>query len=176
MRRPDPERLWPTPHSVIFDLEGSAASAGEIDAIAERARRALPAMTQPSVIAHCDWSLQNLAFEGGEIVAVFDWDSVGRLSEAEAVAGAAASHQQDWRGGPDAFAHDFYPGPSTALAFADAYARARARPWSASERRVLDATLVARLAYQARCEHALDPSIRGPALERLLRFARELLP
>jgi hypothetical protein len=123
------------------------------------------------VVAHADWSLQNLAIRKGRLVAVFDWDSVARVPETLAVAGAAAFHQQDWRRGPDACAHDFYPDPPTTLRFVHAYERARGQPFTADQWRALQAALVSRLAYQARCEHAFDPTTEGPAARRLSSFA-----
>ena len=165
------ERLWPTPHSAIFDIEGTEATAGSIDAIAARARERLVDATGRMVVAHGDWSLQNMAFRGNEIVCVFDWDSVALMPEPLAAASAAAFHQQDWFRTPDAYPHDFYSGPEVAMAFVDAYADARGCVWSRSERRIIEAALVYRLGYQARCEHALDPNQEGPAGARLRRFA-----
>jgi hypothetical protein len=104
----------------------------------------------------------------------FDRDGVARVPEALAVAGAAAFHMQDWRYGPDACAHDFFPGLSETRTFFDLHATARGRLWSAPDRERLDVALVLRLAYQARCEHAGDPSSVGPAQQRLKVFATEL--
>jgi len=165
------ERLWPTPHAVIFDIEGTRETAGAIDAIASRARDRLADAGGHLVLAHGDWSLQNVAFRDGKIVCVFDWDSMALMPEPLIAASAAAFHQQDWVRTPKAYAHDFYPGPDVALAFVDAYAVARGLSWDHRERRLVEAALVHRLGYQARCEHALDPVHKGPAQARLQRFA-----
>lgn len=170
-RGPRLDRLWPTPHSAIFDFEATRSTAGPIDALARAAQQRLRAIEAEPVVAHCDWSLQNVAFRGGRLVGVFDWDSVFAVPEVVAVAGAAAFHQQDWRVGPEAAAHDFYPGPEAALAFADEYARARGRVWTGEERALLQAALVYALGYQARCQHALAPDEIWPARRRLVRFA-----
>lgn len=163
-------RLWATPHSAIFDFAGTAQTATPIDAIARAAKDRLHPGDGPRVIAHCDWSLQNIAVEGDELVGVFDWDNVSITSELSAVVGAAAFHQQDWRVGPGGAEH-FYPDPDWTLGFVDSYAAARGRPWAKDEREALGPELVYRLAYQARCEHALEPGAVGPAVRRLLRFA-----
>ena len=164
------ERLWATPHSAIFDIQGTVESAWAIDTIAIAAKDRLHEGDGPRVIAHCDWSLQNVAFAGGELVAVFDWDNVSITSEVSAVAGAAAFHQQDWRLGPQGAAH-FYPPPAWTLAFVEDYAAARGRAWTDTERALLGPELVYRLGYQARCEHALDPKTVGPAQKRFVQFA-----
>jgi hypothetical protein len=171
---PPAGRLWPTPHSVIFDLERTVASAGAIDAIAARAREALDDVAAPPVVAHCDWSIQNLAFRSGALVGVFDWDSVRLVPEVLAVAGAAAFCTQDWRYGPGGATDRFYPGADETLTFVDAYTHARGHPLSADEHTTLWHALVYRLAYQARCEHALDPTREGPAARRLFAFANAL--
>lgn len=165
------DRLWPTPHSAFFDIEGTAATAGPIDAIASRARERLLDASGRMVVAHGDWCLQNMAFRDGEIVCVFDWDSVALMPEPLVAASAAAFHQQDWFRNPDAYPHDFYPGPEIAMAFVDTYADARGFAWSRSERRIIEAALVYRLGYQARCGHALNPTQEGPAEIRLRTFA-----
>ena len=171
VRRFTPERLWPTPHSVIFDIDGTQATAGAIDAIATRARERLVDVDARMVVAHGDWSLQNVAFRAGRIVSVFDWDSIAWMPEPLVAAAAAAFHQQDWYRTPDAYPHDFYPGPETAIAFVEAYAAARAFEWSQRERDLIEPALVYTLGYQARCEHALDPARDGPAQIRLRAFA-----
>lgn len=165
------ERLWPTPHSAIFDIEGTTATASPIDAIASRARERLVDEPGRVVVAHGDWSLQNMAFRDGEPVCVFDWDSVALMPEPLVAASAAAFHQQDWLRTPDAYPHDFYPGPEVAMSFVATYAAARGFSWTRSERLLIEAALVYRLGYQARCEHALDPAREGPALLRLRTFA-----
>lgn len=170
-RTPQGDRLWPTPHSVLFDFEATRDGATPIDALASAAQARLQQRRQAPVIAHCDWSLQNVSIREGRLVGVFDWDSVYLVPELFAVAGAAVFHAHDWRIGPDEAAHDFYPGPEPALAFAEVYARARGLRWDDDDRATLHAALVYCLGYQARCEHALEPDEVGPAQRRLMRFA-----
>ena len=166
------DRLWPTPHAVLFDIDGTVGTAGPIDAIATAARATLSHHDdEPLVVVHGDWALQNVALRARRLVGVFDWDSITAIPETLAVAGAAAFHQQDWRRGPDGCDHDFYPGPAETLRFAERYEQARGEPFTPAQWQALRAALVTRLAYQARCEHALDPATEGPATKRLFVFA-----
>jgi hypothetical protein len=75
------------------------------------------------VVGHGDWHPENLRWKGRELVAVHDWDSVIRQSEA-AVAGFAAV---SFRGLEGLAAH------ADIMAFLDAYQQARGRRWSADE-------------------------------------------
>ncbi|MEM6989331.1 MAG: phosphotransferase, partial [Myxococcota bacterium] len=108
----DTSRVWPTPHSVIFDFDATMEGAEWIDAIAVRTHAVLDADRRPGVVAHGDWSLQNVAFRGQRLVAVFDWDSLTVVPEPIAVARAAAFHCQDWSRGPRGDGASFYPGPA----------------------------------------------------------------
>jgi hypothetical protein len=172
------ERLWPRPHSPLFDFERSAAGAEAIDALA-RAARAVP-RAGASVVGHFDWRAEHARFEGPRLVAAFDWDSL-HVDREPVVAGAAAhAFSVDWRdadaGGPS--------GPSGAQglaqtrAFIADYEAARGRPFEGDERRTLGGALVYSLAYAARCTHALGAAASPAALAfraRLLTHGAELL-
>jgi aminoglycoside phosphotransferase (APT) family kinase protein len=99
---------------------------------------------------HGDWRIENVYVRGGRLVGVFDWDSVHVTHEVSAVATAATTFSVDWQQ-PDG---NRFPQPHEIAAFVSDYEAARARGFSAAERDNLAATMVASLAYGARCEHA----------------------
>ncbi len=82
-----PDALYPPPHSARFDFEATAAGAEWIDAYARRARAALAAGDPgPDVLVHGDWRIENANVAAGEVVAIYDWDSVCVEPELFAVA------------------------------------------------------------------------------------------
>src|SRR5262249_44878841 len=68
-------RLWPEPHDARFDFDATSRGAEWIDALAVRARSHL-ALDGPTVIGHRDWRAENIRFASGQVVAVYDWDSL----------------------------------------------------------------------------------------------------
>lgn len=150
MRQP-PAGLYPAPHSPLFDFAATRVGAEWIDAIASRARTVRDEVPSPSVIAHTDWSLRNIRFHDGDVSAIYDWDSVALLPEAEAVGLAASSWCKTGEG------RDPTPGPEEIAAFIEAYDEARRHRLSSAGRRAAFAAAVYGLAYTARCEHCLDP-------------------
>lgn len=147
--------LWPTPHNALFDFEQTQTGAEWIDAIAAQAQAQLRERvpTLPAVIGHADWSLQNMAFYGGQLTCVFDWDSLRRGPEACFVGGAARCYAHDWRdSGP--------PRPlliAEATAFIQDYVVFRGRGFTAVEQQAIAAAMVYTVAYGARCSHAIAP-------------------
>ena len=51
----------------------------------------------PNVVGHLDWRVQNLAFAGSRVSAIYDWDSVALVPEAALVGSASVIHPIDWR-------------------------------------------------------------------------------
>jgi Ser/Thr protein kinase RdoA (MazF antagonist) len=150
MRVPD-GALYPTPHSPRFDFATTGSGAEWIDDLAARARAQLRSSREvPDAVVHGDWRIENVYVRGGRLVGVFDWDSVHVTHEVSAVATAATTFSVDWQQ-PDG---NRFPQPHEIAAFVSDYEAARARGFSAAERDNLAATMVASLAYGARCEHA----------------------
>jgi hypothetical protein len=143
--------VFPQPHSPIFDFEATRAGAEWIEAIAVRARQIVDADTSPPVIAHTDWSLRNIRVEGTGVSAVYDWDSLALVPEAEAVALAAATWSKT--GEPA----DPTPTLDDVEQFVARYEHCRGRLFTVVQHRALRAAVVGTLAYVARCEHAIDP-------------------
>jgi Ser/Thr protein kinase RdoA (MazF antagonist) len=158
------DRLWPRPHSPLFDFEATRAGAEAIDALAAEARRAPRAGAR--VVGHFDWRTEHVRFAGDRVVAVFDWDSL--LLDLEPVAVGAAAHAfcTDW----ERDALPAAPSAEEARAFVADYEDARGRRFEGDERLTLAGSLVYSLAYTARCVHAIGaaPGDRGRAFVRLL--------
>jgi hypothetical protein len=145
------DALYPPPHSARFDFAATAPGAEWIDALATRARAILRAVPDGKRVAtHGDWRIENVCVAGGELVAVYDWDSVHVEREPIALAPAATTFSVDWAKSPGTR----FPRPPEMAAFIAEYEAARSRPFNGAEQRVLSAAIVASLAYGSRCEHA----------------------
>jgi phosphotransferase family enzyme len=152
MRTPD-GGIYPLPHSARFDFAATAAGAEWIDTLATRANVIMRGVPDGEwVVAHGDWRLGNVCVADGRLRAVYDWDSVQLQREPIVVASAVVTFSVDW----SRPAGEWFPSPQEMAAFVVEYERARSRSFTASERRLLAASMVASLAYGARCEHA-DP-------------------
>jgi hypothetical protein len=69
------DRLWPPPHSKLFDFEATTEGAQYIDLVAAKAlERMSPAGR--AVIGHGDWRAEHVRFDGNAPVVAFDWDSL----------------------------------------------------------------------------------------------------
>jgi hypothetical protein len=142
--------LWPAePHSPEFDFEATAAGADWIDAIAAEARALAAAPGRP-VAAHMDWSGEHFRFEGDEVTAVYDWESLALRPEAQVVGVAAATFTAN-----PALMAAIAPAPEETHAFVDEYDAARGDPLKAVDRERVAAMATYVIAYIARCEHAL---------------------
>ncbi len=145
--------LWPVPHSPLFDFEATADGAESIDALAAEAQRRLVAIDDwPLVVGHFDIRSENCRYDGSRIVALFDWDSLGRAPEVEAVGSVAHAFPVDWsRDQIQA------PTPDEISSFIDEYAAARGAPFTGGQRWAAAACAAYSVAYTARCQHALGP-------------------
>jgi hypothetical protein len=142
--------LWPEPHDLRFDLPGTAADAEWIDGAARTARATLTATSLANVVGHLDWRVQNLAFAGSRVVAIYDWDSVGVVPEAALVGSASVIHPVDWRlEQPDPL-----PTLEQLDGFVADYEAARGAPFDLDERAVLIAGQRWVASFGARCQHS----------------------
>lgn len=141
---------WTEPHDLRFDFGRSTDGAGWIDSAADEAVRALAALDHgPEVLTHADWRTGNLGFTGDHLVAIYDWDSVGRASEARAVGQILPYFSADWSIGTATI-----PSLASQAAFVADYEHARGRPFAPQEHAVIDAAALLTAAYAARCEHS----------------------
>jgi Phosphotransferase enzyme family len=161
LARPPHASLWFEPHDLRFDFAGTGAGAEWIDSFARLARRRLERPDPNVVIGHCDWRIENLSFDGAEIVGIYDWDSVASAPETFVVGVAAASFTADWsaRTEPDPL-----PSVSEMRSFVQDYERARGNPFDRAQREALDAANLVACAYGARCQHS--DATRHPELIR----------
>lgn len=167
------ESLYAQPHSKLFDFEKTAKGAEWIDAYAERARRAEVHRGKP-VLAHADWRVEHLRFQGGRIVATYDWDSLAYCPETELVGISAHGFTADWT----LEGVRRIPTAEDIRAYVADYEQARGRPFSKRDRQSLFATCVYSTAYSARCTHSLEPDKTGwkeNSWPYLLRTEGELL-
>jgi hypothetical protein len=160
---------WPVPHDTIFDFSATPEGYGWLDDLARRATAVLAEDrgTDPVVVGHADWYPGNLRFAGDRLVAAFDWDLVA--DTAPVVAGiTAAASVADAPSGPQA------PSPDAVAAFLADVERATGRPFDAAQQCVAAAAAAWVLAYNARCDLALqDPGATPRAGSPLAVAARD---
>ncbi|HEU4582349.1 MAG TPA: phosphotransferase [Polyangiaceae bacterium] len=168
-----PGRLWPPPHSKLFDFEATRAGAEEIDALAALARQRMEPAGRV-VLGHSDWRAEHVRFEGDEPIAAFDWDSLCKAREPELVGFIAHAFCADWsRQG-----HAQAPSLQESRCFVAEYEVARGSAFSAAERRLLGAAFAYSVAYTARCGHAFgkrERDLPGAFHALLARHGQQLL-
>ena len=154
---------FPVPHSPVFDFPATAAGTEWLERLANDAHAIMAEDTSPLVVVHTDWSVRNVRTRGDRVVAVYDWDSLALVREAEALGLAASTWSR--------FGENEQDPPSFADVddYIDAYSAAREEPLSSVQRRSARAGAVATLAYIARCDHAIDPT------EQTWKVTRRLL-
>ena len=157
--------VWPA-IDFLDNRDQSTVPAHVVDT-AVRARGRLLAADRPCVLGHADFEAQNLRWQGQEVWAVHDWDSLAWQPEA-ALAGAASG----------AFASAGAPTLApieSSEAFLGAYQDIRGRLFTAVEQEIAWAASLWMAAYNAR-EQALygvtplsGDALRAQAAERLRR-------
>ena len=144
--------LWPEPHDLRFDFLGTAAGAERIDAAARAARAILAATALPNVVGHLDWRVQNLAFTGTRVSAIYDWDSIRLVPEPALVGSASVIYPVDWR----LELTDPLPTLEQLDGFVADYESARRVSFDDDEREVLTAGQLWVASYGARSQHSDD--------------------
>jgi hypothetical protein len=157
--------VWPA-IDFLDDRDQSVVPAYVVDT-AERARRRILAAGLPCVLGHADFEAQNLRWDGREVWAVHDWDSLAWQPEA-ALAGAASGSFAS--AGPPMLAPI-----ESSEAFLVAYQDIQRRLFTVVEHEIAWAASVWMAAYNAR-EEALcwdtlvgRDALRAQAAERLRR-------
>jgi hypothetical protein len=159
--------LWGEPHDLRFDFPGTAAGAEWIDELAEGGYRRMAGHRPLVVVGHLDWRVENLGFDGDDVVAIYDTDSLGLAPEAYVVGCAADQFTTDWAAGEPV------PTLDEVLGFVADYEVARGAPFDPDDRVVLEAASICHLAYLARCEHSIGRS-QSVGFAALLRARAEM--
>jgi Ser/Thr protein kinase RdoA (MazF antagonist) len=151
----------------FLDRRDQSSVSADIVQTAGRARGRLLAAGLPCVLGHADFEAQNLRWQGGQLWAVHDWDSLAWQPEAALVGAASGSFAS---AGPPTLAPI-----DSSEAFLVAYQDSRGRLFTAVELEVAWAASVWMAAYNAR-EMALcggpragGDELRAQAAERLRR-------
>lgn len=166
------DRLWPIPHSKLFDFEATAHGAAWIDDIAAAARERCSA--GELVIGHTDWRAEHVRLAGDAVAVAYDWDSLARDREPAIVGSCAHGFTADWSRTGRAQA----PTLDEARAFVADYEAARGTPFERAERAACAAMFAYACAYTARCEHARgadERDVPGTWQHLVARHGRELL-
>jgi hypothetical protein len=144
---PPRDRLFPQPHSKLFDVDATAHEAGWIEAIARRARDIAEPVASAMIAAHCDWRIEHVRLDDrGDVVASYDWDSIGIRSETQIVGITMHGFTCDW----SSSAGVHLPTIAEMLGWLDDWQRARGRPFTAQEHAAARAWCVYAIAYGAR--------------------------
>jgi len=157
--------LWPSIR-LLDDRDQSAVPAYVVET-AERARTRLLAADLPCVLGHADFEAQNLRWQGKQVWAVHDWDSLAWQPEAALVGAASGSFAG---AGPSTLAPI-----ESSEAFLVSYQDIRGRAFTAAEREIAWAAGRWPAAHNARWEvlHGDTPvsgdALREQAAERLRR-------
>jgi Phosphotransferase enzyme family len=117
--------LWPRPEDRDVDLNAYPEPQW-LDRVAAAVRDRLGAPTSDPVVGHGDWHPQNLRWQGSELIAVHDWDSVICQPEPAIAGFAAVSFLGIDGAAPLANVDD-------SAAFLDAYQQARGCPWTSQD-------------------------------------------
>lgn len=142
-------KLWPTPHNVLINLKKTTRGAGWIAKKATQARKVLVTYKKTKMLAHTDWGIKNATFCNKKLVGIFDWDSLGEMTELEMVGRACAQFTADWES-------DFKITPSAdeGRHLVQAYQDYRQKKFTTDEYKVISASADYLIAIIARFEHA----------------------
>jgi hypothetical protein len=150
------DRLWPKPHSSMFDFDATRLGAERIDALAAEARRRLKPIGR-WVLGHSDWRAEHVRFEAERPVVAYDWDSLYKEREPALLGAIAHGFCSDWSKAE----HVQAPTLDEARDFVRAYEEARGVSFDVSERALCGAAFAFGVAYTARCGHAAGKDERA---------------
>jgi hypothetical protein len=143
LRRAPTERVFPQPHSKLF--EPSEPDTVWVREFARHAREIAEAEPGPLRLGHCDWRIEHVQLRGDQIVATYDWDSLGVFPETRIVGIDAHAHTADW----SQVAVRNTPTYDDIVAFIADYEAAREQPFTIGERRATRAWAAYFVAYGA---------------------------
>jgi hypothetical protein len=123
---------------------------------------------RPHVLVHTDWRIENVLVSAGRIVAIYDWDSLGHVSETSIVGQAAMFHPIHWR------TRHRVATPFGFTSFVDSYEQARGARFSRDERESIAGWGVYRLCELARHYQHADPRGRRTRNDGVRSVAKEI--
>lgn len=141
--------LWPRPHNILFDLKKTSQGAGWIAEHAKKAKKILVNSNLLKKLAHTDWGTKNALFKEKKLIGIFDWDSLGAMSECQMLGQAAAQFTADWESG-----FKITPTPYESKQFIKAYGYFRQKKFNEQEYMIISAASDYIIAIIARFEHA----------------------
>jgi len=142
-------KLWPIPHKPLFDFRKTMRGAGWIAKRAQAAKKILMAAKVEKKLAHTDWGTKNALFQNDKLVGIFDWDSLGAMSELQMLGQAAAQFTADWDSG-----NKVTPTPEEGRQFVALYQEFRKKTFTPDEYKIISAAADYLIAIIARFEHA----------------------
>lgn len=143
------KRLWPLPHNILFNLEKSSKGAGWIAKKAIQAKKIIADRNFKKILAHTDWGIKNSIFQNKKIIGIFDWDSLGSMSEPEMVGRAAAQFTADWESD-----YKITPSPEEGRLFVKEYQNYRGKKFTQDEYKIISASADYLICIISRFEHA----------------------
>ena len=143
------KRLWPLPHNVLFNLEKSYRGAGWIAKKAAIAKKIVAQGNFKKILAHTDWGTKNSIFSNKKLIGIFDWDSLGSMSEPEMVGRAAAQFTADWESG-----YMITPSPEEGRLFVKEYQYYRGKKFTEEEYKIISSSADYLIGIISRFEHA----------------------
>jgi hypothetical protein len=149
--RAAPGRLYPEPHSPLFNFERPSTGAAWIDDYAARASVLRDADDSAPVVAHLDWSARNIRIGPRGLVAAYDWDSLALVPESTAIGQAAATWSVTSEPGGSEF-----PSLESITEFVLRYEEGAGRTLDEVRWRAAGGAAAYVLAYTARCEDSLE--------------------
>lgn len=150
-------KLWPIPHNVMFDFKKTTRGAGWIAEHARQAKKIINKSHFPQRLAHCDWDVKNTIFKDKKLIGVFDWDSLGSMSEPEMVGHTACQFTADWES-----ENKVTPTPEEGREFVKSYEEFRGRKFNPDEYKVASAAADFAIALISRFEHSGPDSSNHP--------------
>lgn len=150
-------KLWPIPHNALFNIKTSSKGAGWIAKKAALAKKILTAYSGKKILSHTDWGTKNAVFRNKQLIGIFDWDSLGSMTELEMVGRAAAQFTADWEAG-----FKITPSPEEGRLFVNAYQNYRNKKFTEDEYKIISASADYLIAIIARFEHAGKNSMVSP--------------
>ena len=150
-------KLWPIPHNALFNIKASSKGAGWIAKKAALAKKTLAAYGGKKTLSHTDWGTKNAVFRNKQLIGIFDWDSLGSMTELEMVGRAAAQFTADWESG-----FKITPSPEEGRLFVNAYQNYRNIKFTEDEYKIISASADYLITIIARFEHAGKNPLASP--------------